>query len=136
MPRYAAGATPETVTCLVGSVAIVPWSPAAIPATCVAWKENCGSNGVLPYFHVSLAGANARATITFGVVKAVFPLGKPAGYAKPVGSKYGCVWSIPSSMIPIFMPCPAVASVGPQMVVAPISCGGRTAAFATPPSEW
>jgi len=37
------------------------------------------SNGVLASFQVSPAGANARATITFGVVKLVFPFGKPAG---------------------------------------------------------
>ena len=80
MPRYAAGATPETVTLPRGPVAIVPWSPAAMPATCVAWSEYCGSNGVVPYFHVSFAGAKARATITFGVVYPVFPFGKPAGY--------------------------------------------------------
>ena len=38
-----------------------------------------GSNGVLAYFHCGSAGANARAAMTFGVVYAVFPFGKPAG---------------------------------------------------------
>jgi hypothetical protein len=28
---------------------------------------------------------NARATMTFGVVNAVFPFGNPAGYEKPDG---------------------------------------------------
>ena len=76
-----------------------------------------------PYFHVSDAGANARATITFGVVKLVFPFGNPAGYEKPLGSKYGCVWSSPSSMTPIFIPWPAVERVDPHTAGAPISCG-------------
>src|SRR5579885_2860819 len=94
-----------------------------MPATCVACSELTGSYGVDAYFHVSPAGANARATITFGVVYDVFPFGKPAGYVKPVGSKYGCVWSRPSSMIPIRMPCPAVARDAPQSEGAPMSCG-------------
>jgi hypothetical protein len=41
----------------------------------------------------------------------------------PDGEKNGCVWSIPSSMIPIFMPSPAVESVGPQTCGAPITAG-------------
>ena len=87
-----------------------------MPATFVAWSESTGSKGVFAYFHVGSAGANARATITFGVVYAVFPFGKPGGYVKFAGLKKMCVWSIPSSMIPIFIPWPAVASVGPQTV--------------------
>ena len=78
------------------------------------------------YFHAGVAGANARATITLAVVYAVLPFGKPAGIVKPAGAKNGCVWSTPSSMIPIFIPFPAVASVGPQTVGAPISCGVRS----------
>jgi hypothetical protein len=80
---------------------------------------------VLPYFQVDVAGVKAFATITFGVVYAVLPRGKPAGYVKPVGSKYGCDWSSPSSMMAIFSPPPLVASVGPQTAGAPITCGPR-----------
>ena len=35
MPRYASGATPERKS----APSWVLWSPAAIPATCVAWNE-------------------------------------------------------------------------------------------------
>src|SRR5437868_9004765 len=94
-----------------------------MPATCVAWSEFSGSNGVPAYFHVSPGGVNARATITFGVVYDVSPFGKPAGYARPPGSKYVCVWSTPSSMIPIFIPSPAVASDAPHTAGAWINCG-------------
>ena len=48
--------------------ASVPWSPAAMPATCVAWNDSVGSNGTFAYFDVGAAGANVRWTITFGVV--------------------------------------------------------------------
>ena len=89
-----------------GTFATVSWSPAAMPATFVACSEFFGSNGVFAYFHTGVAGANARATITLGVVYAVFPFGKPAGYVKPAGSKKVWVWSRPSSMIPIFIPLP------------------------------
>src|SRR5712691_13044924 len=123
---YAAGATPDTVGWPGNAVAFVPWSPAAIPATCVACSEFTGSKGRFAYFHFGFAGANARATITFAVVNEVFPFGKPAGIVYPVGSKNGWVWSTPSSMIPIFMPWPAVASVGPQSAGAPISWGVRS----------
>src|SRR5258708_6737843 len=123
---YAAGATPERTGCPANAVAFVPWSPAAIPATCVPCSEFSGSNGVFAYFHVGLAGANARATITFAVVNDVFPFGNPAGIVKPAGSRNGCVWSTPSSMTPIFIPWPAVASVGPQGAGATISWGVRS----------
>ena len=63
----------------------VSWSPAAIPATWVAWKENAGSNGLLAYFQCVEGEGNARATMTFGVVNAVSPFGNPAGYEKPDG---------------------------------------------------
>ena len=53
--------------------------PAAIPATCVPWEECSGSNGLAACFQTGRAGGNARATITFAVVYAVWPLGKPAG---------------------------------------------------------
>jgi len=59
--------------------ASVPWSPAAMPATCVPCSLFSGSNGRLAYFHCGVGGANARATITLAVVKAGSPLGKPAG---------------------------------------------------------
>ena len=75
MPRYAFGAIPDTFGRLPGIVAIVSWSPAAIPATFVACSEFVGSNGVLAYFQWFDAGENAFATITFGVVNAVFPFG-------------------------------------------------------------
>ncbi len=43
----------------------------------------------------------------------------------PAGEKNGWVASMPSSMIPILIPWPAVASVGPQTCGAPIVCGLR-----------
>ena len=100
---YAAGATPDKGSVLKNG-AFVPWSPAAMPATCVPCSLNSGSNGRSAYFHCGEGGANARATITFDVVNATLPFGKPAGIVKPTGEKNGCVWSTPSSMIPIFMP--------------------------------
>src|SRR3954454_17549113 len=107
---YAFGAMPETCTFVPSVfVASVSWSPAAMPETCVAWSEFTGSNGVRAYLYVFAAGANARATITFGVVYAVLPFGNPAGYEKPVGVKKACVWSRPSSITPILMPWPDVA---------------------------
>src|SRR3954451_10216367 len=124
---YAAGAIPETRTFVPSVfVASVSWSPAAMPATWVAWSELTGSNGVRAYLYVFAAGANARATITFGVVYAVLPFGKPVGYERPVGVKKTCVWSRPSSITPILIPWPEVASVGPQTWGAPISCGVRS----------
>src|SRR6186713_1680830 len=100
---YAAGATPESGS-VVKKGAGVPWSPAAIPATCVPCSLNSGSNGRLAYFQVGDGGAKARATITFAVVKLASPFGYPGGIVKPAGEKNGCVWSTPSSMIPIFTP--------------------------------
>ena len=49
--------------------------PAAMPATCVPCEDISGSNGFEACFHVGLAGGKARATITFAVVYAVWPLG-------------------------------------------------------------
>src|SRR3979411_1455740 len=106
---YAFGAMPDTFGRLPGMVAIVSWLPAAIPATFVACSELVGSKGVFAYFQWFDAGENVFARIPFGVVCAVCPFGKPAGYAKLVGSKKRWVWSRPSSMIPIFIPLPAVA---------------------------
>src|SRR5215470_5744842 len=97
-----------------------------MPATCVAWNDCVGSKGVVAYLYVGEGGANARCTITFGVARSVRPFGKPAGYVKPAGLKYGCEASTPSSMIPILTPLPAVASAGPQSLSAPISSGERT----------
>src|SRR5436305_7270338 len=37
-----------------------PWSPAAMPATCVAWNDAVGSKGVVAYFHVGEGGGNVR----------------------------------------------------------------------------
>jgi hypothetical protein len=48
----------------------------------------------------------ARATITFGVVYFVWPLGNPAGYEKPAGLKKGLCASMPSSTTPILIPSP------------------------------
>ncbi len=64
---------------------------------------------------------------------ALFPFGNPAGMVKPLGSKKGCVWSIPSSMIPILIPFPAVAKLGPQRAEAPIrsTSGPAAAAWVT-----
>ena len=76
---YAIGAIPDTLSFAPWRAAGVLKSPAAMPATCVACWELTGSNGVLAYFQVSPGGVNARATMTFGVVNRVFPLGKPAG---------------------------------------------------------
>ena len=49
------------------------------------------------------------------------PLGSRPASCTRLGLKYGCVWSMPSSMIPILIPWPAVASVGPQRSGAPIN---------------
>src|SRR5438874_8177202 len=84
------------------------------------------TNGSVSTGSVEPGAGNERATITFAVVYAAFPFGKPGGYEKPVGSKNGCRWSMPWSMIPIFIPSPAVPRVGPQSVVAPISRGVRS----------
>jgi hypothetical protein len=46
----------------------VSWSPAAIPATWVAWKEKRGSKGRPAYFQCVEGEGNARATMTLGVV--------------------------------------------------------------------
>src|SRR3954447_17734004 len=107
---YAFGATPETSPRGVR----VPWSPAAMPATCVAWNEFLASNGLAASAYLGDGGGNARATITFAVVHAVFPLGKPGGIVNPLGLKNGCVWSRPSSMIAILIPLPAVSKAGPH----------------------
>src|SRR5581483_846442 len=101
--------------------------PAAIPATWVPCSDSSGSNGRFAYFQVVVGGAKARATITFGVVKAVSPFGNPAGIVYPAGLKNGCAWSTPSSMIPIFTPLPAVSNAGSSHIrLAPISCGLRS----------
>src|SRR5437763_437453 len=84
-------------------------SAAAMPATCVAWNDSVGSNGLFANFHVGDGGANARCTITFRVANCVCPFGKPGGYWNPLGLKYGFEASIPSSITAIFIPFPAVA---------------------------
>ena len=50
-----------------------------MPATWVACSEFSGSNGRLANFHFGERGANARATITFLVVKRFCPFGNPRG---------------------------------------------------------
>ena len=81
MPRYAAGATPES-GCVEKNGAIVPWSPAAMPATWVPCSSSPPrfANGSVDSGSVTPGGTNDRATITFGVVKAAFPFGYPGGY--------------------------------------------------------
>src|SRR4051812_32156001 len=116
---YAFGATPESVS----APTWMPCTPAAIPATWVAWNEPVGSNGVDAYFHVGDGGVNVRWTITFGVANCVCPFGKPGGYWNPFELKYGWPASTPSSMIPIFIPLPAVSKLGPHSLSAPICCG-------------
>jgi hypothetical protein len=68
-------------------------------------------------------GAKALATITFLVVKAAFPRGKPAGIVYPAGAKKGCVWSTPSSRTAIFIPSPVEARLEVHSAGAPISRG-------------
>ena len=99
--------------------------PAAIPATWVAWPECSGSNGFDACRQVAPGGGNDRATITFAVVYAVWPFGKPSGISYPDGSKNWCRWSTPSSMIPIFVPAPALASVAPWRLRARIVAASR-----------
>ena len=72
---YARGAMPPIRVPSAGVFAF----PAAIPATWVAWPDCSGSNGRPAYRQVAPGGGNARATITFAVVKAVCPFGNPAG---------------------------------------------------------
>ena len=67
MPRYAFGATPEMGEPPPAEVGVSK-SPAAIPATCVAWKEKAGSKGRPAYFQCVEGEGNARATMIFGVV--------------------------------------------------------------------
>src|SRR5438034_6515405 len=123
---YARGAIPETFTWPpFGPGAEVLLSPAAIPATCVPCPESFGSKGTFAYGQLAPGGGKTRATITLAVVYARFPFGKPRGIVKPVGEKNWCRWSTPSSMIPILIPCPAVARVGPQSWGAPMTDGLR-----------
>ena len=86
--------------------AVVPASPAAIPATCVPWNEACAVERRARPGRPEPGPGKTRATITFGVVHFVPPFGKPAGYVKPAGLKNGFVWSMPSSTTPILMPSP------------------------------
>jgi len=97
----------------------VPESPAAIPATCVAWKDALRSIGRRPRCP-EFGPGNARATITLGVVNFSCPFGKPAGYEKPVELRKGFVASTPSSTMPIFIPSPR-APVRVCNSVAPIT---------------
>src|SRR6478735_11326474 len=113
---YARGATPE----MRRPAAAVSTFPAAIPATCVPWLESSGLNASRALGEVTPLGANTRATITFAVVNRSWPFGKPEGIVYPDGSKYGWLGSTPESMIPIFMPWPALSRVGPQRPGAPI----------------
>ena len=82
--RCTRGARPPRPSC---SRSRVPAFPAAMPATWVACPDSTGSNGLRAYFQVVPAGAKARATITFAVVYAACPFGKPAGIVYPAGEK-------------------------------------------------
>src|SRR3970282_1294978 len=103
---YAIGATPETVRPPEARVAAFP---AAIPATCVPCPEAAGSNGTRAYGIDESGGGNARATITLAVAYWRWPFGNPAGIEYPAGAEQGGLWSTPVSIIPIFVPRPAVA---------------------------
>jgi hypothetical protein len=103
LPIHARGATPDSPVVTGWSEpagAVVPASPAAIPATCVPWKEARGSSARRPG-RPACGPGNARATITFGVVHFFPPRGKPAGYWKPAGEKNALFGSTPSSTTPI-----------------------------------
>ena len=97
-----------------------------MPATWVPCSEFSESNGFAALRHAGRAGANARATITFGVVYAVCPFGKPCGKAKPAGLKNGWVWSTPSSRIPILIPLPPRDGSEPHSAGALICAGLRS----------
>src|SRR5512133_2207973 len=121
---YARGATPERPHVAGWSRPPgehVPESPAAIPATCVAWKEALRSTASRPR-RPEFGPGNARATITFGDVHLRPPRGKPGGYASPSGARKGFVLSTPSSTIPILTPSPR-APVSAFSSSAPITPG-------------
>src|SRR4029079_19837628 len=88
------------------------------------WSDASGSTGSRPD-EPACGRGNTRATITFAVVAVVIPLGKPAGYENPDGSKKLFVWSIPSSTTAIFstVPCAPVVCCSTS---APITEGART----------
>src|SRR5439155_24775416 len=71
------GPSESTIVEVAG--AVVPASPADTPATAVPWNENCRSTASRPSGPEPGPG-NALAPITFGVVRFVWPFGKPAGY--------------------------------------------------------
>src|SRR3970040_642099 len=60
-------------------------APAMIPATNVPWNDWSRSSGEL----FAPGPAKPRATMTFGVVDPLGPLGEPGGYDRPVGSGNG-----------------------------------------------
>ena len=103
--------------------AVVSATPAAMPATCVPWKDASGSSASRPGRPAPGPG-KTRATITFSFVQRRPPRGKPAGYEKPAGLKNGFVWSTPSSTTAIFTPAPR-APVAFEKESAPISDGLR-----------
>ncbi len=83
----------------------MPETPAAIPATWVPWKEPGRQSASRPCLPEPGPG-KARATITLRVVQMRPPFGKPGGYEKPAGLKYGFDMSTPSSTTPILIPWP------------------------------
>ena len=63
----------------------VSGAPAAIPATCMPWKECTGSKGLPAWGQPALRGANARATITLGLVYATIAFREPRRHGEPGG---------------------------------------------------
>ncbi len=103
--------------------AVVFATPPITPATNVPWKEFVSSSGCRDSDVDSLSGKNARATITFGVVKPGTPRGKPAGNDMPSPLRNGCLGSMPSSTTATFTPSPpapvAARSAGALMTLGP-----------------
>ena len=112
---------PEPATHVVGTLAgaVVFSTPPMTPATNVPWNEVDSSSGCLDS-EVEFSGKNARAAMTFGVVKPGVPFGNPAGKLMPVGSRNGWFGSTPSSTTPTFTPPPpapvAARNAGPPMI--------------------
>src|SRR4030095_13253846 len=106
--------------------AVVPATPAAMPATCVPWNDDFGSTASRPAAP-DFGPGKTRAAITFGVTHLLLPFGKPAGYEKPAGAKNGFVWSMPSSTTAILSPVPS-APVCCRSTPVPMIDGERSSA--------
>jgi hypothetical protein len=90
------------------------------PATNVPWKDCSRSSGAL----LAPGPAKPRATMTFGVVAPLGPLGKPGGYENPTGLRNGWFSSTPSSTTATLIPSPE-APVSPANCDAPMTAGPR-----------